>query len=119
MRKNVVCAACSAVVMLFLPWGVVTFVRGDSGMTACLLLFFVVNPTAALCVGAFSGKREGAAWFQPLILSALFLLGAWAFFDAGEQDFTLYAGVYLFIGYCAAVTAALRNRRKGPAVRRL
>lgn len=100
-------------IMLLLPWCAVTFAKGDSGMVICFLLFFAVNPMAAICVGLFAGRKLKATWFQPLLLSALFLVGAWVFFDMGEWAFLLYAGIYLFLGYSAAAIAAVLVKKKG------
>ena len=79
-KKNVFCTVCSALIML-LPWCAVTFVKAEGGMAAMLMLFFAVDPIAAVCVGVFAGKNVKAAWFQPLILSVLFLSGVWIFVD--------------------------------------
>lgn len=107
-----ICILCSALFMLLLPWCAVTFVKGDGGMAICFLLFFAVNPMAAMCVGVFTGRKLKAAWFQPLLLSALFLLGTWIFFDMGERDFLLYAGAYLLLGYVATALAVVLSRKK-------
>ena len=113
VKKNSLCALCSAAVMLLLPWCTVTFANGTSGMAACLLLFFAIDPVAAICVGVFAGRALKAAWFQPLLLSALFLLGAWLFFDMGERAFLLYAAVYLLFAYSSAAISALLVKKKG------
>ncbi len=113
VKKNSICALCSAMIMLLLPWCAVTFAKGDSGMAICFLLFFAADPIAAICVGVFAGRKLKAAWFQPLLLSALFLLGTWVLFDMGERAFLLYAVIYLFLGYSAAAIAAVLGRKKG------
>ncbi len=46
----------SAMIMLMLPWLAVTFVKGDAGMAACLILFFGVDPIYSIITGAFVGK---------------------------------------------------------------
>ena len=113
MKRNSICALCSATIMLLLPWCAVAFANGTGGMAICLLLFFAIDPMAAICVGVFAGRKFKAAWFQPLLLSALFLLGAWLFFDMGERAFLLYAAIYLFLGYSAAAIAAILSKKKG------
>ncbi len=112
VKKNSICTLCSAMIMLLLPWCAVTFAKGASGMAICILLFFAVDPMAAICVGVFAGRKLKAAWFQPFLLSALFLLGAWVFFDMGEQAFLFYAVVYLVLGYSAAAIAAILSKKK-------
>lgn len=104
--------------MLLPPWCAAAFANGVSGMASCLFLLFAVDPIAAIGVGVFAGQKVRAAWFQPLLLSALFLAGAWAFFDMGERAFGLYAAVYLFLGYAAAaVTAAFVKKKRKNAYR--
>ena len=112
-KKNSICALCSAMIMLLLPWCAVTFAEGVSGMAICFLLFFAVDPVAAICVGVFAGRKFKAAWFQPLLLSALYLVGTWVFFAMGEWAFLLYAAFYLLLGYSAAAVAAAIDRKKG------
>ena len=77
----------SALVALLLPWFAVTFVKGDNGMAVCFLMFFAVNPVTAILLGIFSGGDVRAAWFQPLLFAALFLLGTWVFFTLAEIAF--------------------------------
>lgn len=98
-EKNLVCLAISAGLMLLLPWLTVTLVKGDAGMAVCFLLFFAVDPVAAIAVGVFSGRNLRTAWFQPAVLAAFFLAGTWLVFSEGEPAFLLYAGVYLLLGY--------------------
>ena len=113
VKKNSICALCSAMIMLLPPWCAVTFAKGVDGMAICLLLFFAVDPIAAICVGVFAGRKLKAAWFQPLLLAALFLLGTWVFFDMGEMAFVYYAVIYLFLGYLAAAVSAILVKKKG------
>ena len=100
-------------IMLLLPWCAVTFVKAEGGMAAVLVLFFAVDPIAAICVGVFAGKNAKAAWFQPLILSVLFLSGAWIFVDGWEPAFLLYATAYLVLGYLTMVVVATWSKIRG------
>lgn len=99
--RGLVCLAISAGLMLLLPWLTVTMVKGDAGMGVCFLLFFAVDPVAAIAVGIFSGRDIRTAWFQPAALAALFLAGTWLVFSMGESAFLIYGGVYLLLGYVA------------------
>ena len=111
-KRNTLCAVCSALVMI-LPCWAVTFVKAEGGMAAVLILFFAVDPIAAICVGVFAGRNAKAAWFQPLLLSVLFLAGVWVFIDRWETAFLLYAAVYLAVGYLTMTIAAALEKRKG------
>lgn len=47
----------SAMIMLMLPWLAVTFVKGDAGMAACLILFFWRGSDILHYHRSFCGKR--------------------------------------------------------------
>lgn len=96
----------SAIIMLLLPWAAVTFVKGDGGMAACFILFFVVNPIYSVTAGAFAGRNSKQLWLLPVLSAILFLAGTWILFDMGETAFILYAAVYLLLGYAAMLISA-------------
>ena len=114
-KKTIFPLLISAVVALLLPWLAVTLVKGDGGMAVCFLLFFAVNPIAAVLLGVFSGGNVRMAWFQPLLFAALFLLGTWAFFTMAEMAFVLYAAAYLILGYAAMLLTWCAAKRKRSA----
>lgn len=111
-KKNGICILILVLIMLLFPWGAVTFIKGDGGMAACFLLFFLVNPITAVVVGIFSGRNMKSSWFQSLLLSALFLLGTWVFFDMRELAFILYAVVYLVLGFLAMLITSFLARKR-------
>ncbi len=115
MKKNFICwIAVLTVVMLVLPWVVVTFVKGDSGMAVCFLLFYAINPICSVAVGAVVGKDVKHLWSLPVISAALFLCGTWIFFDMGEMAFILYAAVYLVLGVVAMlISMFVRKKMQG------
>lgn len=106
--------AISAAIMFLLPWFVVTFARGDSGMAACILLFFIINPIYSIILGIFAGKNIKGMWALPVISAMMFLPGAWLFLDMGEGAFVIYAGAYLVIGVITMLISkfiSMRPRR--------
>ncbi len=114
-KQNSICAFLSAAVMLELPWLAITFVPADSGMAALLLMFFIINPAAAAASGIFAGKNISSSWFQPLLLTGLFISGSLIFLDMKSQDFMFYGILYLVIGYIfMAVTAFKGKKRQFP-----
>jgi len=101
--------------MLGLPWLAITFVPADSGMAALLLIFFIINPAAAAASGIFAGENISSSWFQPLLLTGLFISGSLIFLDMKSQDFMFYGILYLVIGYIfMAVTAFKGKKRQFP-----
>ena len=112
MKNNIILwLAVSAVIMLMLPWLAVTFVKGDTGMAVCLLLFYAVNPIYSVVIGAFAGKDVKHLWSLPVISAALFLIGTWIFFDMGETAFILYAVIYLALGIAAMLLSVFIGRK--------
>ena len=108
-KRTIIPLLIAALVALLLPWFAVTFVKGDNGMAVIFLLFFAVNPITAVLLGIFSGGDVRAAWFQPLLFAALFLLGTWVFFTMAEMAFVLYAAAYLILGYRHAADLVCRK----------
>lgn len=100
-KRNCICTGMSILIMLAFPWCAVTFIKGDGGMAAVFLLFYVIDPIAAAAVGVFSGRYVPSAWFQPLFLGVLFILGSWISFEMGQGAFVIYGLVYVVLGYTA------------------
>lgn len=101
----------TAAVMLLLPWMAVAFVKGDGGMAVCFVLFYGVNPIYSVIAGISAGKDRRRLWLLPVMAAALFLLGAWIFFDMGEVAFILYAAVYLILGILAMLASSFKHNR--------
>ena len=97
-KPAVLWMAAALLLFLILPWLIVTLIRSDAGMAACLLLFYAVDPIFAIAAGMFAGKRPRELWFVPILVPLLFLLGSWLCFDFGQPDFIPYALMYLLLG---------------------
>lgn len=110
-KKNGICMLASAVMMLVFPVIAVTFVKADHGMAVMLLLFFAVNPMAAIAIGIFAGRNVSSAWFQPLLLAVFFVLGAWSFWGMGRKDFSFYAIIYLALGYISMFLSSIAVKK--------
>ncbi len=100
----------SFILMIGCPFLAVTF-AGDNGMAVCFLLFYALNPVFAIVLGIYSGIHIQKLWYLPFLNAILFLAGTWLFFDFAEQDFILYAVIYLFIGLCTMVISYLLHNR--------
>ena len=110
MRRYLGPAAVIAAVTLLLPWLATRFLPGDAGMAACFLMFYAVNPLLAVCMGVVAGRRR--AWWLPVVVAALFLLGVWLTFTMGETAFFLYAGAYLTLGLAAMGFARIFSKER-------
>lgn len=111
MRKITLWLIASAAIMLALPWLAVTFIKGDGGMAACLVLFFALNPIYAVFTRIYAGRDIKRLWALPTITALFFLAGSWLFFDMGEKAFVLYASVYLFLGAAAMLISVFVKKK--------
>ncbi|MBQ1533885.1 MAG: hypothetical protein IIZ64_03595 [Erysipelotrichaceae bacterium] len=111
LKKNLICILTNASLMIVLPLCTVRFIRNDAAMAVCLILFFAVNPIAAIMTGIFTGKNIYSRWFQPLLLPVLFITGVWIAFEMGEKDFLIYAAIYLILGYLSAIITVFINKK--------
>ena len=111
MKKMIPWILATAVIMLVFPWLAVTFIKGDSGMAVCFILFFAVNPIYAICSGAYAGTDIKIFWTLPIIIALFFLLGTWLFFSMGEKAFILYALGYLLLGIVAELISMFVKKK--------
>ena len=92
----------TANVMLVFPWLTYTFIKGDTGMAVCFVLFFVIDPLFSIICGVFASRKPKKLWVCPLMTGILFILGCWLAYEMGEGAFVVYG-----IGYCAIGAAAM------------
>ena len=92
----------TAIVMLVFPWLTYTFIKGDTGMAVCFVLFFIIDPLFSIICGVFASRNPKKLWACPLMTGILFILGCWMSFEMGEGAFVVYR-----IGYCAISAAAM------------
>lgn len=106
-RKRLIWMGVSAILFLAVPWLTAAFIRSDAGMAVCFLLFYAVNPIYAVVSGIFAGRDIRRRWLIPILTAAMFLLGVWIAFEAGEPVFLLYAGIYLALAGAAMLLSSL------------
>lgn len=111
-QKNYICIFISAAVMLLLPCCAINLTKGEAGMAACFLLFFFINPILTVSVGIVSGKNIKNFWFQPLLVSILFILGTKISFKMEYTEVIIYSVAYLAIGYISMLMSSLVFKRK-------
>lgn len=111
MKKLLSWSISAIILMLGLPWLIVTF-AGDEGMSICFILFFAINPLFSIACGVSAGTSIKQLWALPIIAAGLFLAGAWLFFEIGETAFILYSACYLIISIISMLISALVNEQK-------
>ncbi len=103
--------AVTIAIMFALPFAVAGFASGCSGMTLCMILFFIINPIYSAILGFRCGRNIRKMWSLPLVSSIAFLAGTWLFFDIKEVWFIIYASVYLIIGWTAMGMSKYLNNK--------
>ena len=112
MKRAIISLAASAAVMFLPLWLTVSFVGGNDGMGALLLLFFVLFPITSVAMGIVGGTKIKTLWYLPLVNAAFYLASSWIFLQLFETAFIGYAAVYAAIGLAAAgITALIVNRK--------
>ncbi len=101
----------AAVLMLGAPWCAVTFFS-ETRMGIYFILFFAVNPLFSVIAGIFAGLEIRKMWSVPVMVSGLFVLGTWIFFELGEIAFLLYGGIYLIVGFATMILVSLIKKYK-------
>lgn len=112
-RRMPICAAIIIAAMLAIPWAAVEFASPDAGMALSIMMLFVIDPLAAIAVGALSADRR--MWFMPVVGSAAYIAGAYLFIGARQMDaaFWAYAAVYLALGFIAMLISMAARRKAG------
>lgn len=47
----------TAIMMLVFPWLTYTFIKGDTGMAVCFVLFFIIDPLFSIICGVFASRN--------------------------------------------------------------
>ena len=102
----------SIILMIFIPWLVVNFIKSDAAMAVCFLLFYAIYPLYATVIGIVSGRNINSMWSMPIIIAVLFLIGTWIFFEFRDIVFLYYALIYLAIGI-VVMSLSIVVRKKG------
>ena len=111
MKKLTRWTLAAALLMFGGPW--LAIIGPDTcGMGAFILLFFIINPIFVVICSTFAGKRIKELWSLPLIVTGLYLAGAWLILDMGQTDFFFYCGIYLAIGILSMLTSAWISKRR-------
>lgn len=106
-------SAAAVILLVGLPWLIVTLVRSDAGMAACFLLFYAIDPVFAIAAGMFAGKDPRRLWFLPILVPLLFLIGTWLCFAPIDPTFFSYALMYLLLsGTTMFVFLIMTNGRR-------
>ena len=110
--KKIIRWIIAAVILMFGgPWLAITG-PDTCGMGAFILLFFIINPIFVAVSGIFAGKSIKELWSLPLIVTCLYLAGAWLILEMGQTDFFFYCGLYLMIGLIFMLISRFITTRK-------
>ncbi len=102
-KKIITVISIMLAVLLIAPLAVLNFANPMDAMGLMFLLFFVVNPGAAVLVGALAGGAVKKMWWSPLLFAAMFLSCCWLVLQEVVLDLVVYAVIYLLLGMIAMV----------------
>ena len=97
-RKFSIIIATMIFVLLILPLTFINLAQPHEFMGVMILLFFVVNPIAAVIVSSMVGKDIKKLWWLPMMFCIIFLLSYWFVLKEIILDLIVYAIMYLIIG---------------------
>lgn len=102
IKRIIVILTLIIVSMLIIPVITINTVKADAGISVALLLFFVVNPAASVCVGIISGRDFKRFWFTPILIAVLF----WVFSSITYQTaFPIVYSIIYFVLSCISMLA--------------
>ena len=113
IKKIVLILAITLFTTLVLPLIAVHFAKGDNGMAVVLLLFFILNPLAAIIIGIIAGFDIRSLFWAPLTFSLLFWIFATLIFDPAFP--LVYSAIYLVISLVSMmITLFVRKIKNRP-----
>ena len=111
-KKIITVISIMLAVLLIAPLAVLNFANPMDGMGLMFLLFFVVNPSAAVVVGVLAGGAVKRMWWSPPLFAAMFLPCCWLALQEVVLDLMPYAVAYLLLGAIAMVVVNAFCRQK-------
>ena len=113
-KEKIIVAIISMVaILLILPLIFLKTAEPHEFMGITMILFFAINPIATAVINLMFGKHMKKMWWLPVLFSIIFLLSYWVVLEEIIFDLTIYAVIYLFIGFIAMfISNALYSRRK-------
>ena len=98
-NKVVVTILIEIFVLLILPLIFVNLSKPHEAMGIFMIFFFVINPVASATTNMFVGKDIKKLWWFPILFALVFLLSYWIVLKEIVLDLTIYAIMYILIGY--------------------
>lgn len=99
------------VVLLILPFAFVSLAQPHEAMGVFMLFFFIINPIACAVTSAFIGKDIKKLWWFPILFAITFLLSFWLVLKEIVLDLTIYAIIYILIGFFVMFVSWLVRRK--------
>ena len=108
--KPIIIGVAEAALLLPLPFLLLHFAQPHEAMGLLMLLFFIVNPAAAVCLGALAGWDIKRLWWGPPSFPPLFFVGYCTVLCEIVWDLLFYAVIYLVLGVLSAVVSCIAKR---------
>lgn len=113
MKKNKVIVAIitEIVVLLILPFVFYNLTKPHEAMGVMMMFFFVVNPITSATIHSFIGKDMKKLCWLPVLFALVFLLSYWLILKEIVLDLTIYAMMYMLVGFFAMAISWLAKRK--------
>lgn len=100
LKKKITIAVISMFfVLTIIPFIFINLAQPYEFMGVMILLFFVVNPIAAVIINSMIGNDVKKLWWIPIFFCIMFLVSYWLILKEIILDLTVYAISYLVIGF--------------------
>ena len=110
-NKVIVATIIEFFVLLILPLIFVNLSEPHDAMGLFMIFFFVINPIASATTNAFVNKDIKKLWWFPILFALVFLLSYWIVLKEIVLDLTIYAFIYMLIGYFVMAISWIAKRK--------
>lgn len=99
VQKGISAGIGIVLVMIVLPWVIVSQIPADYKSFFTPILFRYINPLFLLFTGLHIGDVFKKLWFMPIVSGGVFLLTAVLLFSPWKTVYLWYAAGYIVLGY--------------------
>ena len=109
--KVIVAITIWLTVLLISPLVFLNLAKPHEAMGVMMMFFFLVNPIVSAAISAFIGKDIKKLWWFPISFAIVFLLSYWLVLQEIIFDLTIYAVLYMLVGFLAMLISRVVKRK--------
>lgn len=106
-KKIILTITLVLLIMLILPYIILTFLESYVALGCILILFFGINPIVAIMLGILAGTEIRELWCIPLAIAVVFPMLYWIVIQGIVWDLYVYSVGYLVLGSISMIITAL------------